>query len=473
MISFKILFLLIATSLSADKLVFLMTHFRHGARAPQKYYDEVNHLDYVLESWKNPGELTPIGQRMHYALGLHNREKYIDQLKFLSNQFDPHEILIYSTRLNRTLLSAACHLQGLYPPGTGGKITEAQKDNAVPQVKLSDDVKKILNELNLNSLPNGTSVAPIRMINDNDKKMIIYDIPDCLWKRDEMREINYKNSKELQNIVQSFSDKYSGTLNQMYGKENTYDIDFVDNFCDAFISAKTELLKMEKLSSTNINQTELLNTCFEFMKLNFRDWISGDEERTLPTLEVSKLMREFIHYMRQRINADINKENITAKLEDFSRPKMLMISAHDSTVSMWEMFLIKVFYNNDKTKYTYPKFASQLTFEVFVDDSIQEKKLSDYIINCTLNNDLFLSKNVEEFINEVEKNLYDDDKIDEICKFKSKTDVYFILTIVFSVTTGLFLILTIIFIIKAFRKRDSDSIIKEGRLLNNSDSSFQ
>ena len=69
--------------------------------------------------------------------------------------------------------------------------------------------------------------------------------------------------------------------------------------------------------------------------------------------------------------------------------------------------------------------------------------------------------------------MYDDDKIDEICKFKSKTDVYFILTIVFSVTTGLFLILTIIFIIKAFRKRDSDSIIKEGRLLNNSDSSFQ
>jgi hypothetical protein len=351
-----------------------MTHFRHGARAPQKYYDEVNHLDYVLESWKNPGELTPIGQRMHYALGLHNKEKYIDQLKFLSNQFDPHEILIYSTRLNRTLLSAACRLQGLYPPGTGGQITNEQKDNAVPQVKLSDDVKKILSELNLNSLPNGMSLAPIRMINDNDKKMIIYDIPDCLWKRDEMREINYKNSKELQNIVQSFSDKYSGTLNQMYGKENTYDIDFVDNFCDAFISAKTELLKMEKLSGTNINQTELLNTCFEFMKLNFRDWISGDEERTLPTLEVSKLMREFIHYMRQRINADINKENITAKLEDFSRPKMLMISAHDSTVSMWEMFLIKVFYNNDKTKYTYPKFASQLTFEVFVDDSIQEKK---------------------------------------------------------------------------------------------------
>ena len=83
-----------------------------------------------------------------------------------------------------------------------------------------------------------------------------------------MREINYKNSKELQNIVQSFSDKYSGTLNQMYGKENTYDIDFVDNFCDAFISAKTELLKMEKLSSTNINQTELLNTCFEFNKID-------------------------------------------------------------------------------------------------------------------------------------------------------------------------------------------------------------
>ena len=102
---------LLTVSLAQDeqneKLIFVFTHFRHGARAPQKYYNQTSHLDYILEKWENPGELTPMGKRMHYALGLRNRERYINKTHFLSEQFDPHEILIYSTRFNRTLLSAA------------------------------------------------------------------------------------------------------------------------------------------------------------------------------------------------------------------------------------------------------------------------------------------------------------------------------------------------------------------------------
>ena len=127
MISFVILLVLTATSLTGDKLVFLMTHIRHGARAPQNYYNLSEHLDYVLESWNNPGELTPIGQRMHYALGLQNREEYITKKKFLSENFDPHEILIYSTKFNRTLLSVSSFFQGLYPPGTGEKLLKSKK----------------------------------------------------------------------------------------------------------------------------------------------------------------------------------------------------------------------------------------------------------------------------------------------------------------------------------------------------------
>jgi len=52
---------------------------------------------------------------MHYLLGLRNRIRYIDELKFLSDKFDPHEILIYSTSVNRTLVSVSAQLQGLYP----------------------------------------------------------------------------------------------------------------------------------------------------------------------------------------------------------------------------------------------------------------------------------------------------------------------------------------------------------------------
>jgi hypothetical protein len=319
------------------------------------------------------------------------------------------------------------------------------------------------------------------MINDNERKIIIYDIEKCLWKRDEMRKINYENSPELKKLITDFSDKYHERLNTMYGKNNEYNISFVDNFCDAYIAGSTEFKPMEAINKTfpdENDRKEILDTCFEFMKFNFREWIAGDTERVLPTLEVSKFMREFIHYMTKRIDADIKGEKIEEKLEDYSRPKMLMISAHDSTISMWEMFFIKVFKNNDENKYEFPKFATQLAFEVVTDGTVNStnKTYENYTINCYFNNDLFFNKTVKEFIDQVTPNLYSDEKINEVCKFADqkdskeddtdKKDLYFTLMIVFSATTGIFLILMIFFIIKATRSKTSEQIDK-GLLLKN------
>jgi len=64
-----------------EKLIFVVTHFRHGARAPQNIND--SYYDLLREKWTNPGELTGMGQRMHYILGIRNRKRYIMTEKFL------------------------------------------------------------------------------------------------------------------------------------------------------------------------------------------------------------------------------------------------------------------------------------------------------------------------------------------------------------------------------------------------------
>ena len=75
-ISLFILFQILYFAFPADdRLVFLYTHFRHGARAPLNINDEF--IDKLGEKWTNTGELTGVGQRMHYLLGLRNRKKYI------------------------------------------------------------------------------------------------------------------------------------------------------------------------------------------------------------------------------------------------------------------------------------------------------------------------------------------------------------------------------------------------------------
>ena len=86
-----ILFYLIKISIE-EKLVFVMTHFRHGARGSSNI-DE-NSLDYTREKWTKPGELTGMGMRQHYLLGLRNRKRYINDYKLLSPIYDPHEILV-------------------------------------------------------------------------------------------------------------------------------------------------------------------------------------------------------------------------------------------------------------------------------------------------------------------------------------------------------------------------------------------
>ena len=443
---------LITFSSCEERLVFLLTHFRHGARAPQSYYNLSSHLDYILENWQRPGELTGMGKRMHYLLGLRNRERYIINQTFLSPNFDPHEILIYSSPFNRTLLSVSSHLQGLYPETTGENLTSSQEEDALPQVELSSNIKEIKKKLEGNALPHLIDLAPIRMINNNEKKIILYDIEQCQWKREEIKKKNLENMESLKNIVNNFNKLYAEKFKLMFPEKTDFDVYFIDSLCDAFIAGFTDHKDMKEFAKTGINKTELREYCFGFNSLNFRDWISGDKERSLSTLETSKLMREFIHYMKLRLDADINKENISEKTEDYSRPKMMMISAHDSTISAWEIFFAKIFdENNVEHFYRYPKFATQIAFEV-VTDKPEPKSYSDYTLKYYFNDELVFEKNVVDFIQAVEPQLWSDEKINEFCGFDKTEDddeknLYFILMILFSCLSALFLIAIIILVI--------------------------
>ena len=230
---------------------------------------------------------------------------------------------------------------------------------------------------------------------------------------------------------------------------------------------------MKIIKESGVDQTSLLNYCYNFSALNFRDWISGDKDRTLATMEVSKQMREFIYYMKKRVDADIAGEDIAKKLEDYSRPKMMMISAHDSTVSTYEMFFAKIFNNNDAISfYRYPYFATQIALEVVTDGSVDSKTktYSDYIINYYFNDELVFNRTMEEFIKAVEPALWSDEKIDEYCHFvekeeKEDTGVYIYLTITFSCLSAILLIILVILIIKMAKNK---SVIDKGGVLLNS-----
>ena len=459
---------------SEQKLIFVMTHFRHGARAPQNYYDQEKYLDYALEYWDIPGELTGVGQRMHYLLGMRNRIRYVEEKGFLSKKFNPHEILIYSSPFNRTIVSVSSQLQGLYPQYAkqGENITEEQIEFSKPQVNVScDKINDEIKNLNLSALPNNMIIAPVRMINNNERKIILYDIEPCTKVRDEIKTKHSKEIQSLVNINKAFKERYAEKLKKLYNKEENLDLWFMDNFCDASISAYTHSRQMTRLLESGFDKEDLIEFCFEFQKLNFRDWISGDDKHVLAHLEVSKIMKEFIHYMKERINADINGEDLDAKLEDYSRPKMIMVSGHDSTISCHEIFLMYIFGDNITEKYIYPKFATQIAFEITTnDDGKRGKTYNDYFVNYYFNDDLIFNRTVEEFINKVTPHIWSDKKINDFCGFEPEDDDDSDKTILilFIVLTGVFGILSTILIFLLIRNKKIQSNAETNSLMTNS-----
>ena len=460
-------------SYDKDKLIFVVIHFRHGARAPQKINDSF--IDLVGEKWENPGELTGVGQRIHYILGLRNRKRYIEDNKFLSKRFDPHEILIYSTHYNRTIVSCASHLQGLYPQNIEGEknLNEKQKNSSIPRVDCSDSyIQNKINDLNDNALPNSMMLAPIKMLYHTERKAIVFDQDGCEIKREEIKKINLESkslesSQILSNFTNEFNEKYKTNLNKFFGDFKNYDIDDIDKICDAFISSYADGRDLTEFKNTEINFEEFEEICLKYNKFNYIYHYAGDKEKVLPHVETSKIMTEFIHYMKERIDADIKDEKIEEKFKDYSRPKMLMFSGHDTTVSSHQVFLIEAFGFN-YSDYIYPQFGDQISFEVTRKNDGPKSNYSDYTVHYFFNDDEIYNITFNEFLEKIEPHIWSEQKINDFCQFNKindslhnfnfnkKTDnaktTYKALTIILSILCALLLISTIFLAIKLLRK---------------------
>ena len=144
--------------------------------------------------------------------------------------------------------------------------------------------------------------------------------------------------------------------------------------------------------------------------------ISGDEKKVLPHVETSKLMAEFIYYIKQRVDADINNEDIDSKFKDYSRPKMLMLSGH-------EVFLIDALGLNF-SYYRFPKFAAQMAFEVTRKNEGPKSSYSDYIVHYYFNDEEIYNLTLDDFIEKIEPHIWSDKQINDFCGFDEETDTF-------------------------------------------------
>lgn len=91
-------------------LSLLITFTRHGARTPYLRLDGDPNNDFWTDG---RAQLTNVGKQQLFSMGQTFRKQYGG---YLSEDYIAEEILVKSTSMDRTIMSAQCFLAGLYPP---------------------------------------------------------------------------------------------------------------------------------------------------------------------------------------------------------------------------------------------------------------------------------------------------------------------------------------------------------------------
>ena len=159
--------------------------------------------------------------------------------------------------------------------------------------------------------------------------------------------------------------------------------------------------------------------CYEYFRVTYLYQFHGDKDKLLAHIDSSKLMSELMFHMKRRLDADMTIENEDENFKDYSYPKWLMISGHDSTTSADEIFLLNALGLNITELYIFRRYAAQLALEVRTNKEIAKAKdYSDYYVIGYFNDKQLFNTTVDNFINKVEKKIWSEEEIDDFCGFE-------------------------------------------------------
>ena len=443
-----------------EKLLFVWEHFRHGARDPYTQINLTTRIDFIGVQWKSQGELNALGLRSQYLLGAATRKKYNN---FISKNFDPNELFIISTDVNRTIMSAMANLQGIYNNLTTFNLTDLQINksainslNETYKIKIDAKIK----ELNNSYIQNGINIIPIHLFSQYGLQYKLNDADYCPGIQKFKDEA--KNQEKVKNLLEDFYQYTNDTYGDYIFKfmniswENNPNYIWEDSnlyyICDTYIADYVSGREMAHIRNTGIDMEEFYNHSLNQSIINTYYVGYGFPPTKASYLAVSPIFRTIFNYMDRRIY--INEHNNFKDINS-SSPKYVIYSGHDSTLGAMDVFLKDVFnisYNN--SEYT----ASQY-FELW---EIDKKYYIKYLINQKENENYIYEYDI--FKKKTSENLFSQDKVEEIClgpsnKRAIKEDNIFKLILFIScpIAIVVFLLLILLIIIDKKRKKSQKS----------------
>jgi len=389
-----------------DKLIFVWEHFRHGARGPYIAVDPKTNLDFIGEKWDGTGEITPLGMRMLYLLGISNKKKYS---KFLSQSFNPNELFIISTNVNRTITSVDSFLKGFYNNKTSINMSQTQIERSnILNSNYSDKINLKIKELENKSLENGENTIPVHIFDREKLEFGLYDLSNCpgidIYKK------KNQNSEKVKNIYEEIIRHTNETFGQyifdfmkvsdplyLWNKTNNYYL------ADTFFSDYFDNREMK-----NIRETHIDMEAFYHNSLNVTYIDTYYSEFGIPSTETvyitaSPILRNLLNYIYLRIDLDKN-----GKTDDIipNSPRFVILSGHDTSLAPIDIFMESEF----GVEFKMATYASSQTFELWKNGTTGK-----YSIHYLFNQEEKGVYDFDTFKNKLEAKLYTQDQIKKIC----------------------------------------------------------
>lgn len=175
-----------------EDIQMLIEMTRHGSRMPERWYQHVKWTEGL-----SPGQLTPIGMRMHYLLGKELRNRYS---RIFENGLKPEEYYIRSTSIHRAIESATSHMHGLWDQFSDFKISFRNDDKRIQPPQTPRDTLYVGYKT---PLPAGLIVNPIHMVPlHEDTLLMLWDSDGCLALRDKLHEGFFEISRKLEGSLE-------------------------------------------------------------------------------------------------------------------------------------------------------------------------------------------------------------------------------------------------------------------------------
>ena len=387
-------------------LIFVYEHARHGARGPSSNFNSIFYdgVDEYGERWDFDGELSQIGKRQHYYLGVRNRLKYKKLIDF--THYNPMEILIHATDFNRTHQSINSELMGMYGNSKEENLFGKEKDyNLINEKYLEKSVE--LNSLKekidseMRDIGNQVNNGSIRIFNVHQFE------PERIFLVDHCPKIKQHRDEHVGKVVKSYYDEFDEKYADKFSfiqKSYFHDYDKMKSITDHFICDYDGKKNLSKVTDAGVDLKEF----YEFSRKFYGNFIFHwfvDEYTS--GLEETHLMQDLLGYMEARI-AHYNETTYLA-------PKMVMDCGHDTTVGPIARFIDSAL---NVSYHEFCDFACNVYFELFRLDN------GSFTVDYFMDDErLLFNMDFYEFKAKLESKFWNDSYIDEFCG--RKEDTYF------------------------------------------------